>query len=520
MYLTQPVRRNAQLYPNKVATLCGARRRTWAELIERVAKLAGALQAQGMKAGDRIAILAQNSDRYYESFFAVPWAGGVLVPLNIRWSIKENVYSLEDSGCTVLIVDEAYKEAARVIARQTDSIQTVIYVGDSETPEGMLNYEVILEAAEPAEDALRSYNDLAGIFYTGGTTGFPKGVMLSHQNLWASSIACMAGLGFQASGTLYLHAAPMFHLADAGMSLANTIAGSTHAFIPAFEPSRVVEAIAEYGVTDLLLVPTMISMLLASPALAEADLSSLRKIVYGAAPMPEGTLCQAMDKLPKVDFYNAYGQTELAPIATILGPEYHVLEGPNAGRLRSAGRATYCVELKIVDGQGNTLPQREVGEVAVRGPNTMLGYWNNPEQTKAALIDGWVMTGDAGYLDEEGFLFLVDRVKDMIVSGGENVFSAEVESTLSKHPAVHEVAVIGIPSEQWGEAVHAIVRLKAGGAATEQEIIDHCRHYIAGYKCPRSVEFREEPFPLTGAGKLRKVDLRKAYWQGKDRAIS
>ena len=520
MYITQSIKRNAQLYPNKVSTLCGVRRRTWVELTERVAKVAGALHEQGVKSGDRVAILALNSDRYYEAYFAVPWAGGVLVPLNIRWSVNENVYSLEDSGSTILIVDETFRETAREILEKTDCIQTIIYVGDGETPEGMLNYDVILEAAEPAEDAMRGYTDLAGIFYTGGTTGFPKGVMLSHQNLWASSISIMAGLNLQAPDSIYLHAAPMFHLADAAISIANTIAGSTHAFIPAFEVSRAVEAIAEYGVTDVLLVPTMISMMLASPALAEADLSSLRKVFYGASPMPEGTLRQVMEKLPGVAFFQAYGQTELAPLATILGPECHVLEGPNAGRLHSAGRAGYCVELNIFDAEGKNQPPGEVGEVAVRGPNTMLGYWNNPEQTKAALIDGWVMTGDAGYLDEEGFLFLVDRVKDMIVSGGENVFSAEVESAISRHPAVHEVVVIGIPSERWGEAVHAIVRLKAGGEAAEQELIDHCRHYIAGYKCPRSVEFREEPFPMTGAGKLRKVDLRKPYWEGKGRAIN
>jgi acyl-CoA synthetase (AMP-forming)/AMP-acid ligase II len=519
MYLTQPIKRNAQLYPDKVATCCGSRRHTWTELVERVAKLAGALQKLGIKPGDRIAILALNSDRYYEYFFAVPWMGAVLVPLNIRWSIKENVYSLEDSGSTVLIVDDAYSEAAGAILQATDCVRAVIYAGEGDAPEGMLDYEAILTAAAPAEDALRGYSDLAGIFYTGGTTGFPKGVMLSHQNLWSSSISIMAEMGFQMAGTTYLHSAPMFHLADAAMSIANTIAGSTHAFISSFEPVRFMDAVAEYRVTDALLVPTMISMMLASPAMAQADLSSLRKIIYGASPMPEGTLRQIMEIMSHVDFYQPYGQTELAPIATILGPEYHVLDGPKAGRLRSAGRAAHCVELKIVDSVGNTLPSGGVGEVAVRGPNTMLGYWNNPELTKAAFVDGWVMTGDAGYLDEEGFLFLVDRLKDMIVSGGENVFSAEVESVITKHPAVREVVVLGIPCEQWGEAVHAIVRLTAEGVATQQDIIDHCRIYIAGYKCPRSVVFREEPFPLTGAGKVRKVELRKPYWEGRGGAI-
>ncbi|KOY00764.1 long-chain-fatty-acid--CoA ligase [Pseudomonas nunensis] len=520
MYLFQSLKRNAQVTPNHIATVDGARRQTWAELHDRVAKFAGALVALGGQSGDRVAILALNSDRHFELCFSVPWATRVIVPLNTRWSIKENVYSLQDSGATVLVVDDAFKGIAQEIFRQVDSLQTLIYMGDGDTPEGMLSYETLLASATPAEASRADYSDLAGIFYTGGTTGFPKGVMLSHQNLWSSAMSVMAGITVNEPGTVYLHAAPMFHLADLTFSIANSIAGSTHVFVPAFEPGNVLATIAEHKVTDLLLVPTMISMLLSHPALADADVSSVRKMVYGASPMPEGTLVRAIEGFKNVDFYQAYGQTELGPIATILKPQYHVIEGPNARRLRSAGQAAYCVELKIVGDEGQALAVGGIGEVAVRGPNAMLGYWNSPEQTKAALVDGWVMTGDAGYLDDEGFLFLVDRVKDMIVSGGENVFSAEVESAISKHPAIHEVVVIGIPSEQWGESVHAIVRLRDSAGATEQEVIDHCRQYIAGYKCPRSVVFREEPFPMTGAGKLRKVELREVYWRDRQRAIN
>ncbi|MFJ7794145.1 long-chain-fatty-acid--CoA ligase [Pseudomonas sp. NPDC096950] len=520
MYLFQSIKRNAQVTPNHIATVDGARRQTWAELHGRVARFAGALVALGGQAGDRVAILALNSDRHFELCFSVPWANRVVVPLNTRWSIKENVYSLQDCGATVLVVDDAFKGIAHEIFCQVDSLETLVYVGDGETPEGMLNYEALLDAAEPVEASHAEYGELAGIFYTGGTTGFPKGVMLSHQNLWSSAMSVMAGISVNEPGTVYLHAAPMFHLADLAFSIANSIAGSTHVFVPAFEPGKVLETIAENKVTDVLLVPTMISMLLSHPALADADISSLRKVVYGASPMPEGTLRRAIEGFAKVDFYQAYGQTELGPIATILQPQYHVIEGPNARRLRSAGQAAYCVELKIVGDEGQALAVGGIGEVAVRGPNAMLGYWNSPEQTRAALVDGWVMTGDAGYLDDEGFLFLVDRVKDMIVSGGENVFSAEVESAISKHPAIHEVVVIGIPSEQWGESVHAIVRLRESAGTTEQEVIDHCRQYIAGYKCPRSVVFREEPFPMTGAGKLRKVELREVYWRDRQRAIN
>ncbi|CRM75448.1 long-chain-fatty-acid--CoA ligase [Pseudomonas sp. 25 R 14] len=520
MYLFQPVKRSAQIFPNKIATINGARQHTWVEFQQRVARMAGALKALGGQPGDRAAILALNSDRYLELFFSIPWAGYALVPLNTRWSIKENVYSLEDCAATVLFVDEAFKETAGEILRQVECIKTVIYMGEGEAPDGMLSYEALILASEPVEPFEAGYSTAAGIFYTGGTTGFPKGVMLSHQNLCSSSLSILTGLSVNDPGTVYLHAAPMFHLADLAFSLTNTIAGSTHTFVPEFDVGRVLEAIVACKVTDILLVPTMISMLLDHPALASADISSLRKIVYGASPMPEGTLLRAMDSFAQVDFYQAYGQTELGPLATILGPRYHVVDGPDAGRLRSAGQAGSCVELKIVGSDGVALIPGEIGEVAVRGPNTMLGYWNNPEQTKATLVDGWVMTGDAGYLDDEGFLFLVDRVKDMIISGGENVFSAEVESAISKHPAIHEVVVIGIPSVQWGESVHAIIRLRTAVGVTEQEIIDHCRQYIAGYKCPRSVVFREEPFPLTAAGKLRKVELRETYWRDHSRGIN
>ena len=520
MYCTQPIRRAASITPNKVATVFGERERTFQDMRNRVACRAAALRDVGVEEGGRVAILALNSDNYLECFFAVPWAGGVVVPLNIRWSVAENVYSLEDSGSTVLLVDDAFLGTAEEIREKTDQIKTCIYIGDGQTPSGMLGFEEMIAASSPMDDAMRGYEDLFGIFYTGGTTGFPKGVMISHRNLYTSSLAAMASLDMTQGGTRYLHAAPMFHLADGMASMANTIAGNTHVFIAAFEPGAVTAAIERHAVTDVLLVPTMISMIVHSGALNGRDCSSLSKIFYGASPMPEGVLRKALEALPDVDFYQAYGQTELAPLATVLRPEYHVFDGPQAGKLRSAGQPCYIVDLKVVDAEGTALPPGEVGEVVVRGPNAMMGYWNRPEQTAAALKDGWVYTGDAGYLDEDGFLFVVDRVKDMIISGGENVFSAEVESAVSRHPKVNEVAVVGIPSVEWGESVHAIVRVKDGEHVTEKEIIDFCRELIAGYKCPRSVEFREEPFPMTGAGKLRKMDLRKRYWEGKDKQVN
>lgn len=520
MYCTQALRRAALIAPDREATVCGPRRQTYTKLYNRVARLANALKQSDVATGDRIGILALNSDRYFEAFFAVPFSGGVLVPLNIRWSVVEILYSLRDSGTTTLLVDDTFVSVAQAIQAEATSVVQFVYMGDGATPDGMLNYEALIASAGPAEDAMRGNDDLFAIMYTGGTTGFPKGVMLSHTNFYSSCLSAVGGFQFNAYPVRYLHAAPMFHVADAAMSFANVISAGTHIFIPAFAPDGVVNAIAEHGVTDTLLVPTMISLMLEHDAFRKADIRSLKKIVYGASPMPEGTLQKALAQLPEVAFYQAYGQTELAPLGAVLTPEYHVFDGPLAGKTRSAGRPSYIMDVKIVGPEGHALPIGEVGEIAMRGPNCMLGYWNKPEQTERALVDGWVMTGDAGYLDQDGFLFLVDRVKDMIVTGGENVFSAEVESALSQHPAVNEAVVIGIPSDHWGEAVHAIVRLMPGQDATEDDIIAFCQQLIAGYKCPRSVEFREDPFPMTGAGKLRKIDLRTPFWENQNRSIN
>ena len=360
---------------------------------------------------------------------------------------------------------------------------------------------------------------MAGIFYTGGTTGFSKGVMLSHRSLWASAMAWLAEAEALPQSVV-LHAAPMFHLADVGAIVGFTIAGIVNAVIPFFTPEGVLAAIERFRVTDLLLVPTMINMLVSHPKIAETDVSSIRRLAYGGSVIPEAVLARAIAAFPNCRFTQAYGQTELSPIATLLLPEHHVLEGPNAGRLNSAGRPAACNEVEIVDPNDVEVPRGTVGEIRCRGPNTMLGYWNKPQETAAALRDGWVYTGDAGYMDDEGFVFIVDRLKDMIVSGGENVFSAEVENAVFNHSAVAQCAVVAIPSAEWGEAVHAIVILKEGRAATAEEIIAHCRCEIAHYKCPRSVEFRTEPFPLSGVGKVLKRELRAPYWERQTRQVS
>lgn len=519
MNITQGLKRSLQQTPQKVAVRYQGRAWTFAELGERIARLAGALKAQGMQEGDLVAMLSLNSSRYLEYCMAVPWGGGVLNPCNIRWSVAEIVYSLDDSKSTILIVDDAFAAMADDIRRLARTLKVIIYAGDGETPPGMVSYEAILQAAAPVPDRCLQGSSLAGVFYTGGTTGFPKGVMLTHQNLWSSAISMLAE-GLFPQDSVCLHAAPMFHLADLCTLLAQFIRGGTHAIVPGFTPEAVVQSIAQDRVTDTLLVPIMIQRLTdhlaANP---EVDSSSLRRILYGASPIPEAVLDQAMERLPGIQFLQAYGMTELAPLATINPPSSYTEEGRQQGKWRSAGRAGLCTEIRIVDANGDELPRGTVGEVIVRGPNVMHGYLNNPEQTAAAVKDGWMHTGDGGYMDEDGYIYIVDRIKDMIISGGENIYSAEVENAIAQHEAVAMCAAIGIPSEQWGESVHAIVVLKPGAEATADAIISHCRQLIAGYKCPRSIDFRGE-LPISGAGKILKNELRKPFWEGRQKKVN
>ena len=519
MGMTQPLHAAVQSMPTKIATRFGTREKNWAGVRDTVARLAGGLQNLGVRAGDRVAILALNSDRYTEYQFGVWWAGGVIVPMNVRWSATEHAYSLRDSGAEILFIDEAFLPMLPAIRAEAPGLKHVVFLGDDNALEGGIVYSDIVSDSEPIEDARRAGEDLAGLYYTGGTTGFPKGVMLPHRALWYNAIVISGGCGLQAEH-VYLHAAPMFHLADGAMSGGVTAVGAEHVYLSMFEPQKTMDLIEQQKVTHIVLVPTMLAMVMQLPSFDPAKFSSLEGIVYGASPMPEGLLRNALTKLPGVKFMQGYGQTELAPMATVLLPSHHVLDGPMSTKLRSAGRAVPGLEIRIVDENRQDVATGTVGEIAVKSPGAMHGYWNLPEQTAEALQDGWVFTGDGGYRDEDGFIFIVDRMKDMIVTGGENVFSAEVESAISTHPAVGEVAVIGIPAEQWGEAVHAIIVTRDGASPTEEEIITHCRDRIANYKLPRSVSFREDPLPLSGAGKVLKRTLREPYWADTDRKVN
>jgi long-chain acyl-CoA synthetase len=450
--------------------------------------------------------------------FAVPWAGAVFVPINIRLAPPEVAFWLNDSGAKVLLIDDQFLPVLDELEGKLDSLREVVYIGDGKAPSGMHDYETILAATEAVPDADRGNDDLAGVYYTGGTTGRSKGVMLSHRNLVSNNTHVVPVLRFD-FGMRWLHAAPMFHIADSLAVFSVTMVGGSHVFIPGFAPEASLEAIQAHRVTYTLLVPTMVNMLVNHPGVENYDLGSLCDIVYGASPMPEAVIVRAMEVLPHCRFTHAYGQTECAPLVTTTGPEYHVLEGPNAGKYKSAGRAVIGVEVKVVDENGGEVPRGTVGELCSRGPNIMVGYWHQPELTEQAVRDGWMHSDDGAWMDDEGFIYIVDRMKDMIITGGENVYSTEVENVIYQHSAVAECAVIGTPDDTWGEAVHAIVRLKEGESVDAEAIMAQCAEQIAGFKCPQGVTFRDEPMPLSGAGKILKAELRAPFWEGRKEKI-
>ncbi len=514
MLLIQAIRRNAAFRADETATIDGDEQRTWAEFTERVGRAADGLHQMGIAPGDRVGILAWNSARYLEAQFAIWWMGGVLVPMNIRWSVEENLYCIRDAGITTLIFDTGFADAAVAIAGQTGTGLRQIVL-DGTASDGIAAFDDVIASGTTSEPHETSPESLAGIYYTGGTTGFPKGVMLSFLALWTAAIGIVLANRMVPGGRM-LHATPMFHLADGGMSHGAMTQGATHVFVPRFDPGDVISTIDRHQVTDVLLVPTMIGMLQTSDAYAPERLRSLRNLSFGASPIPAPILAKLQTDLPNVNLLHVYGQTEMGPTISYLEPHYQVAGGPKA---LSVGKPFACVEAKIVDSDGAEVGPGVPGEIMARGPCAMMGYWNKPEDTSKTMIGGWIKTGDVAYKDEDGFLFICDRVKDMIITGGENVFCAEVENAVAAHPAVAQVAVIGVPDPDFGERVHAVIVPKPGQTLTADELKAHCKALIANYKCPRSVELRDA-LPVSAAGKILKRDLREPHWAGHARAVN
>ena len=492
----------------------GEYRSTHGEHVDRVFRLADALTRElGVDRTDRFAVMTLNGHQYLEQYHAAFLGAGVINPLNLRLAPVELEYILFDSGARVVFVDAWFANVIDQV-KAAAGVETVVLVGEGDAPHDV-RYEDLIAAGtartpeEPEED------DPVILMYTGGTTGLPKGVLLDQRAEMLNLYHALMQWHFDDTD-VFLHQTPMFHAASMGGVLGIPVAGATSTFIPLFNPEQVLDVVARDGVTSTVMVPTMIGMLLQHPSFSPEKLASLRTLTYGASPMPVALLEQLLSLYPDLDIYQGYGMTECSAVLTSLGPREH-REGGEL--LRSAGRSLRGVSVTIQDDAGKILPPGETGEVCARAGNFMREYWNKPEATEEAFRGGWYHSGDAGYLDEHGYLFLVDRVKDMIVTGGENVYSVEVENAIATYPGVAQVAVIGVPSPQWGEAVHAIVVPQEGVTLTESEIVEHARQRIAGYKVPKSVEFRADPLPLSGAMKILKRDLRKPFWEGQDRGV-
>lgn len=520
--LSWALERARTIAPDETAVIDGDVTYTYRRLAERVAGLGGGLRALGVGVGDVVGVLALNGHRHLEYWLGVPAVGAVLNDLNFRLGEDELAFIIEDCRTGVLAVDDAFLDLARRLRERCPSLHTLVHLGSGSAPEGTTSHDELV-GHDPATPADLDPGALAGIFYTGGTTGTPKGVMLSHRNLIANAKHVLLAVRHTPSDR-YLHAGPMFHLADGSQTYALTWIGGTHVFLPSFDADAVGRTIERDRVTYTLLVPSMINMFVNHAATADRDLSSLRLLIYGASPMPSELQRSAMAML-ECDFTQLYGMTEASPLLTQTTAEDHRLgatgEQPFARRLASAGAAMIGIQVEIHDDDGSPADVDAVGEIWARGPNIMMGYLNRPEETKAVLDDqGWYHTGDAGRMDEHGYVYIVDRVKDMIISGGENVYSAEVENVLYTHPDVLEAAVIGVPDEQWGERVHAVIVPRPDREPTAEEIIAHCRGKLGGFKIPRGVDFRSDPLPKSGAGKTLKRDIRAPYWEGRGRQIN
>lgn len=497
--LADPLRHAARHYADNPAIICGDIRMNYAEMTARCRRLGGALRALGLAPGDRVAILAANSHQYIETYMTVPAAGFAVVPLNTRHADVELVYALQDSGAKILLTDRAPGDLAAHVER-------VIQIPDG--------YEALIgEAGEIELGEGVTEQTLAGLFYTGGTTGASKGVMLSHRNLIANCHNWTA-IAQPTSEDISTVMAPLFHAAGTNSVIASIWSGGTQLVIPAFNPIEILDQISRERATQTLGVPIMIAALAEEQHANPRDVSSVRTVAHGASPIATEVIRRAIEAFPDAEFIHVYGATELAPLATGLRHEERM---PHSDMLRSCGQAVPGVAVRVVNQRGDECAPHEVGEIAVQGPNVMQGYWNKPAETAAALRDGWYFSGDLGYADENNYIFLMDRAKDMIVSGAENVYCAEVEEILHQHPAVLQAAVFGIPDEKWGEAVHAAVQLRHPVEAAE--LIAFCHGKIAGYKVPKGIDFWDKPLPLSGPGKILKRELRKPYWAGRKEQI-
>ena len=532
----------AKHWPERAAVTYQGSTQTWRETLLRCRAQASVFAQSGIERGDRVAYLGFNSNVCFEGYFAPSAIGAIFVPLNFRLAIGELIECLDDCSPRILLCEPAFYSQAVALFKACASVEHVFVTGDpAEFDATSANGVEIDGAVQPLPSGMRSlerciaetvaanafvdlqpssFDETLILFYTGGTTGRSKGVMLSNKNFLCNTTGSVPLYKMQ-DGWCFLIVGPLFHIAAGARIFSCAVLGGHAIVLPKFDVPDVLESIANYRINSATLVPTMFQMLIDHPLFPSADLSSMQMVASGAAPMPMALQHRVIEACSGINLYQTYGMTEAAPIVTSLDSQYHVVSGPGSEKLGSVGRPAPHVQLRIIDEHGADLPTGQTGEVLARGDNIMTGYWNLPEQTAVALRDGWYYTGDAGYLDDDGFLFLEGRVKDMIVSGGENIYPIEIENVLSSHPAVHQCAVIGIPHETWGEAVHAIILLEDSESKppTERELITYCRGRIASYKCPVSVSFRSEAMPLSPINKILKTELRKPFWEGRSSAL-
>jgi long-chain acyl-CoA synthetase len=517
-----PLQHAEALHTSSDAVVDGDRTVSYGQLARRVGALGAALEALAVEPGGRVGYLGANSLAHIECAMGIPAFGRVLVDLNFRLARAELAFMINDCEIEVLVVDRDQLTIAQALLAECPSLRQLVLDAPAPGPDDCLLYEALIER-EPIEAPPVDDHALAAISYTGGTTGAPKGVMLSHANLLANARHNLIATGHSRSDC-WLHVCPMFHVAGTSNLFACTWVGARQVVLPRFAARDVVDTIAREHVTHTSLVPTMLAMLLEELEQRPGeDLASLRHVQYAASPITPDVQRRVLERFD-CDVVQFYGMTEAAPTITQLSAGDHRRghrgEQPYASRLRSIGVPVVGVQAEIRDLDGGRVGAGEIGELCVRGPNVMLGYWNRPDATDAALSTGWYRTGDAARADDDGYLYLVDRLKDMIITGAENVYSIEVEAALTDHESVEEAAVFGVPHPRWGEAVHAVVTVTPDATVTAEELVEHCRRLIAGYKIPRTIDIRTEPLPRSAPGKLLKNELRDPFWAGHERRVN